>query len=92
MLTKVNTIQDLSDYTQKKSRCLILSNRLEIIGSNIREIRKKQNLLQIDLAVMVGIDRAYLSEIENGKTNVSISLLYAIADALREPIINIIPK
>ena len=69
-----------------------MSNRLEIIGSNIREIRKKQNLLQIDLAVMVGIDRAYLSEIENGKTNVSISLLYAIADALKVSVISILPE
>lgn len=69
-----------------------MSNRLEIIGSNIREIRKKQNLLQIDLAVMVGIDRAYLSEIENGKTNVSISLLYAIADALKVSLTSILPE
>ena len=65
---------------------------MQIIGSNIKNSRKKQNLLQIDLAVMVGIDRAYLSEIENGRTNVSINLLYAIADALKEPITNIIPE
>ncbi len=69
-----------------------MSNRLKIIGSRIRESRKKQNLLQIDLAVMVGIDRAYLSEIENGRTNVSINLLYAIADALKEAISNILPE
>lgn len=65
---------------------------MKIIGSRIRESRKKQNLLQIDLAVMVGIDRAYLSEIENGRTNVSINLLYAIADALKEAISNILPE
>lgn len=35
---------------------------------------------------MVGIDRAYLSEIENGKINTSINVLYAIADALNTPI------
>lgn len=69
-----------------------MSNRLKIIGSRIRESRKKQNLLQIDLAVMVGIDRAYLSEIENGRTNISINLLYAIADALKESISNILPE
>lgn len=69
-----------------------MSNRLKIIGSRIRESRKKQNLLQIDLAVMVGIDRAYLSEIENGRTNVSINLLYAIADALKENIADILPN
>ncbi|MBR2922031.1 MAG: helix-turn-helix transcriptional regulator [Alphaproteobacteria bacterium] len=58
----------------------------------MRESRKKQNLLQIDLAVIVGIDRAYLSEIENGRTNVSINLLYAIADALKENIADILPN
>ena len=59
-----------------------MSNRLEHIGRQIRTVRKQQNLSQIDLAVMVGIDRAYLSEIENGHANVSVNILYAIADAL----------
>ena len=59
-----------------------MSNRLEHIGRQIRTVRKQQNLSQIDLAVMVGIDRAYLSEIENGHANVTVNILYAIADAL----------
>lgn len=60
-----------------------LQNRLKNIGKNIREYRKKLNLSQIELAVEVGIDRAYLSEIENGRTNTSINILYAISDALK---------
>ena len=52
------------------------------IGKFIADCRKKQNLTQIELAVAVGIDRAYLSEIENGKANISINILYAISDAL----------
>lgn len=59
-----------------------MSNRLKNIGNNIRNLRKKKQITQIDLAVMIGIDRAYLSEIENGRTNVSLNVLYAIADAL----------
>lgn len=59
------------------------NNRLEIIGLKIQNFRKKQNLSQIELSVEVGIDRSYLSEIENGKTNPTISILYAIADALK---------
>ena len=69
-----------------------MSNRLENIGKAICKIRKQQNLLQIDLAVAVGIDRAYLSEIENGRTNVSINILYAIADALNVYIIDILAE
>ena len=59
-----------------------MSNRLKNIGNYIRNLRKKMQITQIDLAVMIGIDRAYLSEIENGRTNVSLNVLYAIADAL----------
>lgn len=64
-----------------------MNNRLKNIGNNIRQIRKQRQVTQIDLAVMIGIDRAYLSEIENGRTNVSLNILYAIADALNIDII-----
>lgn len=60
-----------------------MTNRVENIGKNIKKYRKIQQLPQIELAVIVGIDRAYLSEIENGRTNPSINILYAIADALQ---------
>ena len=66
-----------------------MNNRLENIGQNIRNLRKQQNLSQIELAVVVGIDRSYLSEIENGLTNVSINILFAIADALNTPIVQL---
>jgi len=67
-----------------------LDNRLQKIGKNIRRIRKERLLCQIDLAVTVGIDRAYLSEIENGKTNTSINILLAIADALDVSIVKLL--
>lgn len=46
-------------------------------------------LTQIDLAVLVGIDRSYLSGIGNGRVNASICVLYVITDALRVPLIRI---
>ena len=52
-----------------------MTNRVENIGKNIKKYRKIQQLPQIELAVIVGIDRAYLSEIENGRTNPSINIL-----------------
>ncbi len=61
-------------------------NRIQNIGLNVRKFRKKQKLSQIELAVEVGIDRSYLSEIENGRTNMSVGILYAIADALKTDI------
>ena len=55
---------------------------LKKIGKNIRSFRKKAGLSQIDLAVAVGIDRSYLSEIENGHRNFTIMLLQNLATAL----------
>ncbi len=71
---------------------LFLKTRLEHIGNNIRQRRKLLNLSQIDVAVDVGIDRAYLSEIENGRTNVTINILYAIADSLDIPLIDLLAE
>lgn len=59
-----------------------MKNRLQTLGQNIKNIRKSKQISQIDLAVAVGIDRSYLSEIENGRRNLSVNILYAIADAL----------
>ena len=67
-------------------------NRLQNIGSNVKKLRKKKKLSQIELAVEVGIDRSYLSEIENGRTNMSVSILYAIADSLGVDIAELFKK
>lgn len=85
MLTIVNTCYLALLYTHRLNTLWskILTNRLKNIGQNIRKIRKTKNIPQVDLAVEVGIDRAYLSEIENGRTNTTINILYAIADALK---------
>lgn len=55
---------------------------LKTIGKNIRFLRKKRGLSQIDLAVMVGVDRSYLSGIENGHKNMTIMLLQNFATVL----------
>lgn len=55
---------------------------LKTIGKNIRFLRKKRGLSQIDLAVMVGVDRSYLSGIENGHKNMTIMLLQNVATVL----------
>lgn len=55
---------------------------LKIIGKNIVRLRKAKSLTQEDLCGLAQIDRSYLSEIENGKMNVTIKSLGAIAGAL----------
>ncbi len=67
-------------------------NRLKNIGRNIRTIRKAKQIAQIELCVDVGIDRSYLSAIENGRRNPSIAVLYAIADAMEVDIVDILKE
>lgn len=55
---------------------------LKTIGKNIVALRKERGLTQEDLCGLAEIDRSYLSEIENGKMNITIRALVAIADAL----------
>lgn len=65
---------------------------LKIIGNNIVKLRKKRKLTQEDLCGLAEIDRSYLSEIENGKMNVTIKALVTIADALKCSLIDLIKE
>lgn len=52
------------------------------VGDRIREIRETKKLTQDHLADKAGISKGFLSEIENGKRNVSSEYLLRIANAL----------
>ncbi len=55
---------------------------LQIIGKNISRIRKEKNMTQEDLCGITELDRSHLSEIENGKMNVTVKTLIKISIAL----------
>jgi methanogenic corrinoid protein MtbC1/DNA-binding Xre family transcriptional regulator len=52
------------------------------IGSRIHYFRKSQKMSQEKLAAGSGLDRAYISSVENGKQNVTIGALLKLCDAL----------
>ena len=52
------------------------------LGENLRKVRLKKNLSQGDLATALEVDRAYISNIENGRMNPTLSTLEKIAGAL----------
>jgi len=52
------------------------------LGENLRKLRLKKNLSQGDLAKALDVDRAYISNIENGRMNPTLSTLEKIAGAL----------
>ena len=57
--------------------------RLEqILGGNVRRLRKAVALSQEDLAAQVGIDMRYLGGIERGQENPSLTVIGSIAKAL----------
>lgn len=52
------------------------------VGITIKELRKEQGMSQETFAYESGIDRRYMSDIENGKRNISLDILERIADKL----------
>ena len=61
---------------------LIMVNINKELGKKIREIRKKKELTQEDLAYKAGLDYSYINQIENGKRNPSMEAVEKIAKAL----------
>jgi transcriptional regulator with XRE-family HTH domain len=67
----------------------------EDISSNIKKFRKAKGISQEKLALIAGIDRSYMSEIERCLANPSIDALLRISNALEvtpEDIVRIIKK
>ena len=52
------------------------------LGENLRKWRLKKNMSQGDLAAALSVDRAYISNIENGRMNPTLSTLEKISNAL----------
>lgn len=61
------------------------------VGLNIALQRKLKNISQLELAEKVGISRTHISNIEapNMDTNISLEVIFNIADALEIPVSSI---
>lgn len=55
-------------------------------GQKLRELRHTSGMTQIDVAVMLGMDRSYISEVERGKKGISLATLEIIALGFRLPL------
>ena len=59
------------------------SNQIQIsFGNRVREIRKSRGLAQEDFALECGLDRTYVSQVEQGKRNIGLQNVKRMADAL----------
>lgn len=59
-------------------------------GKAIQIIRKQHQLSQEQLALSAGIDRRYMSDIENGKRNISLDIIERLAGSLNVSISDLI--
>ena len=52
------------------------------LGENLKEIRMSKNITQSELAEKLSADKSFVSNIENGKTNTTLSTITSLAKAL----------
>ena len=52
-----------------------------LLGQRIREVRKARQWRQIDLAAHSGLNVIYISDLENGRKEICIRTLQAVASA-----------
>jgi len=76
---------------------------VESLGMRIRFLRKGKQLTLAQLAGTTGLSAGFLSQVENGQTNISLSALYRVARALEttapellaqidEPLVSVVRK
>ena len=68
----------------------ILPSKIEehkkLFGVNLKSIRLRKELSQLDLAVLCDYEKTTISRIENGRTNVTLSTIVTLAEALEVPV------
>lgn len=68
---------------QKEDTFELTTERIEAcFGRRVRILRKKRRYTQIELAMRCNVHQHYISEIENGKRNVTLQVVETIAGAL----------
>lgn len=61
-------------------------NVIEGFGKHLKQLRENYNMSQLQLSLSSGITITYISKIENGRFNTSISHLAALAEAFELPL------
>lgn len=69
-----------------------VADYLGVLGRRVQQLRKKRGWSQQELATRAGLDRAYLSTVEKGNQNITISAAARIAAALNAPLSTLIDE
>ena len=59
-----------------------MNSESEKFGKNLYKIRTSKKISQGDIARSLGVDRGFISNIENGKTNPTLATISKIAKAV----------
>ncbi|MFZ1075366.1 MAG: helix-turn-helix transcriptional regulator [Minisyncoccia bacterium] len=59
-----------------------MKSESEKLGRNLKRIRKAKGITQGDIVRALGVGRGYISNIENGKMNPTLSTITRLAKAL----------
>ena len=57
--------------------------KIELLAEEIKALRISNNLTQDQLGELVGVQRAQISKLENGKSNITIGTLLKVMNALK---------
>jgi transcriptional regulator with XRE-family HTH domain len=52
------------------------------LGANLKKIRVEKKITQAELAETLSVDKSFVSNIENGKTNPTLSTITNLAESL----------
>ena len=70
------------NFTNRCQRRLVMSERAVIVGKRVKAMRLQKRISQSDLAQSIGISQAHMSNIESGRSNITLENLFAIHDVL----------
>ncbi len=57
-----------------------------IFGRNLRLAREKLNLSQRDVHQLTGVAQSHISEIETGRSNISVDTMVKLATTVKKPL------
>lgn len=57
--------------------------QLEMMGEIIRKVRLQRNMTQEELGILIGVQRAQISKLENNATNVTMETILKVFGALK---------
>ena len=93
---KTNSAQDSAARDQKSRAAFFVGNKRspirERFGAAVRAQRIRIGKTQEELAAAAGINRTYLSEIENGRENISLERAERLAMALGCELVDLIQQ